>query len=458
MKAPKGEGQRFEINRHDLAYAGQMTGEQQAQAFRFPEGLELHKAEARFARDALRNYSVLSMNDEDWRLAQAAALNRESVVDPVLDSCLGMVIGNAVGDALGAPMEFKSVEYGTNALKDMGDENWTKTRFFLKPGQWTDDASMALCLADSLLVHGQLNPKDLRLRFLNWWEFGYCNAFALDEERRGGSSIGLGGNISMSFGEFKRNQGDFTSAGDTNVSGNGSVMRNSPVPCLFWDNVEKAMEQASMQSRTTHQGVEASECCRLMSFICCMAAQNRKSSAREILQMACDHFKSPVYSVQCLARSQNEEEHESNAKMDLKDRVWNWKDENYRYSPTRAERQPGYVGSYCMDAVAMSLHAVWTTESFRDAVLKVANMRGDADSVAAVAAQIAGAIYGVRQIPVNWIEAVQQWDRGTIALRAYKLWAKKRVTEPTAEELDRRSLLDREFFATSTPLSVQKKK
>jgi ADP-ribosyl-[dinitrogen reductase] hydrolase len=59
--------------------------------------------------------------------------------------------------------------------------------------QWTDDGSMALCLADCLLVHDVLSDeglKDLRLRFLAWWELGYNNAFSLDESRRGSGSVG----------------------------------------------------------------------------------------------------------------------------------------------------------------------------------------------------------------------------------------------------------------------------
>lgn len=59
---------------------------------------------------------------------------------------------------------------------------------------------MALCLADSLLCttyDAGLDARDLRLRFLNWWDMGYNNAFSNDSARRGGSSVGLGGNISM---------------------------------------------------------------------------------------------------------------------------------------------------------------------------------------------------------------------------------------------------------------------
>jgi ADP-ribosyl-[dinitrogen reductase] hydrolase len=64
----------------------------------------------------------------------------------------------------------------------------------------------------------------------------------------------------------------------------------------------------------------------------------------------------------------------------------------------------------------MALHCVWTTDSFREAVLKCINMRGDADSVGAVAAQIAGAIYGVSAIPKNWIQCVQKWGKGAILI------------------------------------------
>jgi len=49
----------------------------------------------------------------------------------------------------------------------------------------------------------------------------------------------------------------------------------------------------------------------------------------------------------------------------LKDRNWNWKDKDFEYSPSRNDRNPGYIGSYCMDALSMALHIVWTTNSFR---------------------------------------------------------------------------------------------
>jgi len=118
-----------------------------------------------------------------------------------------------------------------------------------------------------------------------------------------------------------------------------------------------------------------------------------------------------------------EKAHEENKHLQLADRNWNWKSEDFHYSESRATDQPGYVGSYAMDCLSMALHCVWTTETFSEAVLKCANIRGDADTVSAVTGQIAGALYGISQIPTPWLQAVQKWDNdGDISLRAFKLY------------------------------------
>jgi len=114
---------------------------------------------------------------------------------------------------------------------------------------------------------------------------------------------------------------------------------------------------------------------------------------------------------------------ENGKEVTLKDRNWNWKDDYFKYAKSRAKAQPGYVGSYAMDAMAMALHCVWSTNSFTEALLKCANTRGDSDSVCAVAGQIAGAIYGLKSIPKDWVQAVLTWDKNHfIPLRAYKLY------------------------------------
>ena len=323
------------------------------------------------------------------------------------------------------------MRYGSTELEGFDKKVWSKegyNSFGLKVGQWTDDASMGLCIAESLIACKGFNAHDLRLRFLNWWELGYCNAFGKDTGRK--SSVGLGGNISLSFSEFTKNKTEYTTAGDKYTSGNGSIMRMSAVPVFFHDDIEKAMEFSSKQSKTTHQGDEASECCRLMTFLIVNSFQSKEFSKQQVLDF-CSSFQSNFYSIKCLANSLQEERTPENEKLKLEDRNWNWKDDNFKFSPNRSVQQPGYIGSYCMDALSMSLHCIHSTNNFKDACLKAANLRGDSDSVCAVTAQLAGAIYGLRGIPKEWLQCISTWDDGLIGLRAYKLFTKNPPSSPS---------------------------
>jgi hypothetical protein len=77
--------------------------------------------------------------------------------------------------------------------------------------------------------------------------------------------------------------------------------------------------------------------------------------------------------------------------------------------PVSARSQPGYIGSYCMDAMAMALHCVWTTDSFVNALIKCVNMRGDSDSYGSVCAQIAGMRHFLLGIPFFFKKTLKQF-------------------------------------------------
>ena len=102
-------------------------------------------------------------------------------------------------------------------------------------------------------------------------------------------------------------------------------------------------------------------------------------------------------------------------------RNWNWKDKNFKYSEKKKKKKPGYIGSYCMDGLAMALHVLYHTDSFTKAILKAVNLCGDADSVGSVVGQIAGAFYEYDSIPKDWINKINQWDNDEIALRGFIL-------------------------------------
>lgn len=262
--------------------------------------------------------------------------------------------------------------------------------------------------------------REMRLRFLNWVYFGYNNTFGKDDTTPGyGSSCGLGSNVRSSIVEFMKDPTcELTKAGDLNTSGNGSIMRLAPVPifCLKLvenvDNTElldSALKMAHKHSKTTHQGDEAAELCRLMTFIIINAVKAAHSmEPLEIKKhifslLESGKFQSTVESVNCLVRSEIED-------GNVEARNWNWKDLNYQYCPARAEKDKGYCGSYAMDGMAMALHNLYYTDSFEDAILLTANMAGDSDTVSAIVGQIAGSIYGLGSIPLDWIEKVLYWD------------------------------------------------
>ena len=323
---------------------------------------------------------------------------------------IGSILGMVIGDAMGHRFEFEDLVYDTITLRNMGEGKGGD--FKLEPGQWTDDTPMGLCLADTLLVNkGEFEPRDLMHRFLLWWNCGYNNAFRFDKESK--SSCGLGGNISKSFNQYiyEKGKNPYTKAGNNKTSGNGSVMRNAAVPICFCRDINKGRDIARKQSLVTHQGDEAAACCELLTFIIVKLING--SELKDVLNKLGEEFNCDIESVNILAKSEQEND-------DI-DRNWNWKDKNFKYSVKRVEMNPGYIGSYCMDCMAMALHVCYNTNTFDEAIIKVVNLRGDSDSVGSVVGQIAGAYYGLEKIPKDWIKVVEKWDNQEIALRGYML-------------------------------------
>lgn len=392
----------------------------------------------KYASDAMSSFRFLTETQRDHALQQLRiGLSRE------LQRAVGCLLGLAIGDAMGAPLEFLPLRYAGDSddmsccfpsaglnpelwvvneptqVELMDHMGYQPNRFGLKMGQWTDDTSMALCLADSLLAHDDFKPRDLRLRFLAWWMVGYNNTFRLDSERKHRASVGLGETIGHSLEEFARNPTDFTEAGSPESSGNGSIMRNAPVPIMYRRDVSRAMEVAWLQSKTTHMSDESADCARLLTWICVKAIMSGKG--RTVLDDLSD-FPARLYSTQCLAAAKAEERCKENEGAELEDRDWRWREDSFRYAPSRVAADPCYVGSYVMDCLAMALHCVYSTQSFNAAVLHAANLCGDADTVAAVTGQVAGAVYGVDAIPKDWQSALERWDESDIRCRALLLF------------------------------------
>lgn len=344
---------------------------------------------------------------------------------------IGSLVGMAVADATGAPLEFLPVEkkgsrFDPKSLKVTGAYN----KFCLKPGQWTDDTSMGLCLADSLLVCGSYNGMDIRVRFWSWWNRGYNNAFRRDHSRS--KSVGLGGNIRASLSSITDNKPPPRYiVEDGEDAGNGSVMRLAPVPIFFHNDIELAERASAESSYTTHPGPVAAEACAFLGFVIVRAitrdASSLETAAQFLDSCASDYMVLPQTGETLIKFLKASEPKGS------PERCWNWRDpagpyleETLRNRGKTYNGYPvssGYFGSYCMDGMAIAFHSIYHTVSFVSAIARCVNFLGDADSTGAICGQIAGAFYGIDAIDKRFIKRLNQWDDGETALRGALLYA-----------------------------------
>jgi ADP-ribosyl-[dinitrogen reductase] hydrolase len=381
-------------------------------------------------KDSLVEWTIF---DKEFSLNARQNLVQQAITSPVGDRSVGALVGMALGDAIGAPLEFLPASdrpdprhhYSLETNSYQGEYN----RFSLRRGQWTDDASMGLCLADSLLACGEFDGSDMRLRFWNWWHRGYNNAFRLDSKRRDRHSIGLGGNISKSLSAIQigtRPPPVYDSI-DAEDAGNGSIMRLAPIPVAYHRNIDQALKCATLSSLTTHPGRLASACCRLLAFTIAESI-NRSSEddIRDFLDQTLERFLkfSPEEPIELQRLISGRESPDST------EFCWNWRDETLGIAQTIQNRgqlyhgypvSAGYFGSFCLDGMAMALHSLYRTGDPNQAIEKCVNMLGDADSTASVVGQVAGAFYGYRRFSPALRDQLHRWDGYEIALRGVLL-------------------------------------
>lgn len=285
----------------------------------------------------------------------------------------GCLIGLAVGDALGTTVEF--CQPGTfRPVTDMVGGG----PFNLLPGQWTDDTSLALCLAESLVECGRFGPVDQLQRYVRWWREGYMSS--------NGTCFDIGGTTRTALGRFERTGEPWCGLTDSQTAGNGSLMRLAPVPMFFARDPVLAIEKAGASSRTTHGAAVAVDACRYYAGLIVGALggvdkQDLLSScyapvesywqenklAEEIAEVAAGSFK--------------------------------------------AKKPPAIQGSgYVVKSLEAALWCFSRGGNFREGCLLAVNLGDDADTTAAVYGQLAGACYGMHDIPQDWLEKLAKLE------------------------------------------------
>lgn len=274
-----------------------------------------------------------------------------------LDRFRGCLLGLACGDAVGTTLEFKARGSFVDITDMVGGGP-----FNLAPGQWTDDTSMALCLAHSLLERDGFDAKDQMRRYLDWYLNGTMSST--------GACFDIGNATRHALDRFIATKNPYSGSRDPGTAGNGSLMRLAPIAMYFHGQGNTLVLKAADSSRTTHGAPEAVECCRLFAQILSDALAGRPRE--EILFKERTDFE------------------ESNVKSIAR-------------GDYRRKQVSQIVGSgYCVASLEAALWCFQHTDTFGAAVLAAANLGDDADTTAAITGQIAGAYYGAKAIPVVW--------------------------------------------------------
>ncbi|QGP92302.1 ADP-ribosyl-[dinitrogen reductase] glycohydrolase [Neomoorella glycerini] len=286
----------------------------------------------------------------------------------------GSFLGLAVGDALGTTLEFRSPG-SFEPITGMAGGG----PFNLKPGQWTDDTSMALCLAESLVERRGFDFIDQMERYLRWYREGYLSST--------GRCFDIGNTVRSALERFERTREPYCGSTDPFTAGNGSLMRLAPVPLFYARKPREAVEKAGESSRTTHGAKEAVDACRYMAALIVGAVNG--ASKEELLS---DHYE-PVPGLW--------------REAPLAPGVAAVASGSFKRRNPPEIRGTGYV----VDTLEAALWAFYHSSSFREGALLAVNLGNDADTTGAVYGQLAGAYYSEDGIPEEWREKIAMRER-----------------------------------------------
>ena len=278
---------------------------------------------------------------------------------------LGAMLGLAAGDALGTTIEFSRPGTFTPVTDMVGGGP-----FGLEAGQWTDDTSMALCLAESLVEAASFDPVDQLARYVRWWRDGHMSST--------GRCFDIGNTTRAALSRFVETGEGYCGSTDRYAAGNGSIMRLAPIPLAFAGDPERAVDLSGESSRTTHGAATCVDACRYLGGLI-VGAVRREDKAT----LLADHY-SPVPGLW--------------EERPLHPAVAAVAAGSFKVKQPPDIRGTGYV----VESLEAALWAFYHGDSFAEGALKAVNLGDDADTTGAVYGQLAGAYYGAHGIPTEW--------------------------------------------------------
>lgn len=284
----------------------------------------------------------------------------EMIRDRARGAMLGLAVGEAVGLTLaGWPRDSHEVE-------DMHGGG----RLGLKPGEWAGDTAAALALMDSLTFRHGFDEIDFIERLIDWRDDGDYSCT--------GSCVGMGATTGEALKRFELSGDPLAGELHADCIANGSLARIAPVAIRYWKRRGHLQGVAVRQSLTTHGGPIVIPAC--IGFAETLADAISGLPREEVLRPR-EVYLSSSHRPVVVGEWQDKRRHQisgcNNAMLSLEAALW----------------------------------CVGKTESFQEVVLKAANLGEDSGSTAALAGQLAGALYGASAIPERWTEKLAWHDK-----------------------------------------------
>lgn len=274
-----------------------------------------------------------------------------ATLDDVLERALGAYIGFAIGDALGATVEFMTpdeIHQSHGMHRDIVGGGWLK----LKAGQITDDTQMSLVLGNSIMDSGGWNIKAAANAFATWLK---------------SKPIDVGNTCRRGIQRYMTN-GTLAAPPNDGDAGNGACMRNLPLAlATLHDDAE--FTQASLEQ--------------------CHITHNHPLSDTATLALG------NMTRALILGGGMKDCRHIANRLIG-------------EFPEFRFEPYPKRASSYIVDTTQTVLHSFFRTDNFESCVTEVVNLGEDADTNGALAGMLAGAAYGVSDIPSYWLKKLDK--------------------------------------------------
>jgi ADP-ribosyl-[dinitrogen reductase] hydrolase len=167
-------------------------------------------------------------------------------------------------------------------------------------------------------------------------------------------------------------------------------MRLGPVAIWWCNDLPNAVAKARLQSSVTHNTPEALDA---SAFLAEMIVRAIQGEPKEAILVSRQEFSHPLI-----------------RDLSCADAAWISK------APEVIRTLPGRA-SLSLEAAMWCVHR---THSFKEAILLAVSLGGDADTIAAITGQIAGALYGASAISEEWLNTLKYHD--IIALKASALY------------------------------------